>query len=176
MRLQRISTRDLARSSLRATVLPEVGSREVWGTERPSSEVWTRAGCGRLRPTALLNLTTIEGAIAEAERVVAGGARAVFIQDGVAPGGYAPAAPEVDRLWALLAEAGVPATLHIGGQEGFFGSWTCPRPANTSDVGVSPRGGCSDAEEGGGQGRESPTTAIVHAVVQGRGRRLGTTG
>src|SRR5262249_62329666 len=54
--------------------------------------------------------------------------------------------------------------------------WTCPRPANTPDVGVSPRGGCSDAEEGGGQGSESPTTAIVHAVVQGRGRRLGATG
>jgi ubiquinone biosynthesis protein Coq4 len=46
---------------------------------------WTAAGQGRLRPTALLNLTTIEGAIAEAERVAAGGGRAVFIQDGVAP-------------------------------------------------------------------------------------------
>ncbi len=83
---------------------------------------WTKAGKGRLRPTALLNLTTIEGAIAEAERVVAGGARAVFIQDGVAPGGHSPAAPEVDPLWALLAEAGVPVTLHIGGQDGFFSS------------------------------------------------------
>jgi predicted TIM-barrel fold metal-dependent hydrolase len=83
---------------------------------------WTKAGNGRLRPTALLNLTTIEGAIAEAERVVAGGARAVFIQDGIAPGGHSPAAPEVDPLWALLAEAGVPVTLHIGGQQGFFGS------------------------------------------------------
>ncbi len=59
---------------------------------------WTTAGEGRLRPTALLNLTTIDGAIAEAERVVAGGARAVFIQDGIAPGGYSPAAPEVDPL------------------------------------------------------------------------------
>lgn len=83
---------------------------------------WTKAGNGRLRPTALLNLTTIDGAIAEAERVVAGGARAVFIQDGIAPGGHSPASPEVDPLWALLAEAGVPVTLHIGGQDGFFGS------------------------------------------------------
>lgn len=83
---------------------------------------WTKAGKGRLRPTALLNLTTIEGAIAEAERVIEGGARAVFIQDGVAPGGHSPAAPEVDPLWALLAEARVPVTLHIGGQHGFFGS------------------------------------------------------
>ncbi len=83
---------------------------------------WTKAGKGRLRPTALLNMTTIEGAIAEAERVIAGGARAVFIQDGVAPGGFSPAAPELDPLWSLLANAGVPVTFHIGGQQGFFGS------------------------------------------------------
>ncbi len=83
---------------------------------------WTKAGNGRLRPTALLNLTTIEGAIAEAERVIEGGARAIFIQDGVAPGGYSPAAPEVDPLWTLLAEARVPVTFHIGGQGGFFAS------------------------------------------------------
>jgi predicted TIM-barrel fold metal-dependent hydrolase len=87
---------------------------------------WTAAGRGRLRPTALLNLTTIEGAVAEAERVAAGGARAVFIQDGIAPGGRSPAAPEVDPLWAVLAEAGLPVTLHIGGQEGFFGSDAWP--------------------------------------------------
>lgn len=83
---------------------------------------WTKEGKGRLRPTALLNMTTIEGAIVEAERVIAGGARAIFIQDGIAPGGFSPAAPEVDRLWSLLAEARVPVTLHIGGQVGFFGS------------------------------------------------------
>jgi len=87
---------------------------------------WTAAGHGRLRPTALLNLATIEGAIAEAERVAAGGARAVFIQDAVPPGGHSPAAPEVDPLWALLAGAGVPVTLHIGGQGGFFGSEAWP--------------------------------------------------
>jgi len=83
---------------------------------------WTKAGGGRLRPTALLNLTTIDGAIEEAERVAAGGARAVFIQDGIAPGGRSPAAAELDPLWALLAEAELPVTLHIGGQEGFFAS------------------------------------------------------
>ena len=83
---------------------------------------WTKVGHGRLRPTALLNLTTVDGAIAEAERVIAGGARAVFIQDGIAPGGLSPAAPELDPLWSLLAAAKVPVTLHIGGQNGFFGS------------------------------------------------------
>ena len=101
---------------------------------------WTAAGHGRLRPTALLNLTTIEGAIAEAERVAAGGARAVFIQDGITPGGRSPAAPEVDPLWALLAEAELPVTLHIGGQDGFFGSeaW--------ADAGLLRPGGFSTGE------------------------------
>ena len=83
---------------------------------------WTAAGGDRLRPTALLNLSTIEGAIAEAERVAAGGARAVFIQDGIAPGGRSPAAAEVDPLWALLAESDMAVTFHIGGQGGFLSS------------------------------------------------------
>src|SRR5262245_3245038 len=34
--------------------------------------------------------------------------------------------------------------------------WPCPRPANTPDVGVSPRGGCSNGEEGGGEAGGSP--------------------
>lgn len=87
---------------------------------------WTAAGGGRLRPTAIVNLATIDGAIAEVERVASGGARAVFIQDGIAPGGRSPAAPEVDPLWAVLADADMPVTLHIGGQDGFFGSDAWP--------------------------------------------------
>src|SRR5262249_18303471 len=54
--------------------------------------------------------------------------------------------------------------------------WPCPRPANTPDVGVSPRGGCSNGEEGGGEAGGSPTTAIVHGLVQGGGHCLGATG
>src|SRR5262249_53948346 len=53
---------------------------------------------------------------------------------------------------------------------------TCPQRADTSNVGVSPRGGCSNGEEGGG-GRGTPTAAPgVHAGVQGRGHRLGASG
>jgi len=91
---------------------------------------WTAAGQGRLRPAALLNLTTIEGAITEAERVAAGGARAVFIQDGIAPGGRSPAAPEVDPLWALLAEADMPVTCTSAARRA--SSAAMPGPAPTS--------------------------------------------
>lgn len=132
----RLATMDLMGIE-RQLIFPQVVlAAPAWSAHRDAHVVlreyndavlrWTKAGNGRLRPTALLNLTTVEGAIAEAERVVAGGARAVFIQDGIAPGGHSPAAPEVDPLWALLAEAGVPVTLHIGGQEGFFGSTAWP--------------------------------------------------
>ncbi len=51
--------------------------------------------------------------------------------------------------------------------------WSCPRPANTSDVGVSPRGGCSNGEAGGGDEGTPATTAIVHGRVQGGGRHVG---
>lgn len=81
---------------------------------------WTEEGGGRLRPTALVNINSLDLAIEEAQRVIDAGARALLLQDGVAPGGVSPAAPEVDPFWALLAEADVPALLHIGGQQGFF--------------------------------------------------------
>jgi hypothetical protein len=45
--------------------------------------------------------------------------------------------------------------------------WTCPQPADTSDVGVSLRGGCLDGEEAGANEGKSTTTAIVHTSVQG---------
>ncbi len=77
---------------------------------------WTRAGNGRLRPTAILNTDTIQGAMAEARRVIDGGCRAVLIQGGQAPAGISPAAPEWDPFWATLAEARVPVLLHIGGE------------------------------------------------------------
>jgi len=83
---------------------------------------WTRAGKGRLRPCTVLNLRDIDAACEEAERVIKGGARAVFIPDGLPPGNKSPAAPEMDRFWAILAEGKVPALLHIGGQADFMAS------------------------------------------------------
>src|SRR5262249_17026001 len=43
---------------------------------------------------------------------------------------------------------------------------TCPERADTSDVGVSPRGGSPNGEAGGGE-RGTPTAApVVHAGIQ----------
>lgn len=83
---------------------------------------WTSAGRGRLRPTALLSTHDLDEAVAEAERVIGQGVRAVLLQDGTPTGGRSPASDEADRLWAVLAEADIAALLHIGGQQGFLGS------------------------------------------------------
>src|SRR5262245_56647488 len=45
--------------------------------------------------------------------------------------------------------------------------WTCPERADTSDVGVSPRGGSPDGEEGGGERGRPAAAPSVHAGVQG---------
>lgn len=83
---------------------------------------WTRESHGRLRAVALLNTRNLADAIAETERCLRAGVRAFHIQDGIPPGGYSPAASELDRLWAVLAEAGAAVLLHIGGQIGFMQS------------------------------------------------------
>ena len=67
---------------------------------------------GRILPVATLNLRDIDGAIAELDRCLADGFKAVFLPpepiDGVLPGD-----PRFDRLWARCAEAGVPVCLHV---------------------------------------------------------------
>jgi len=80
---------------------------------------WASDGAGRLHPVAILNTRQLGPAFEEAGRLAGKGARAVMIADGVLPGGQSPAHPDVDRLWAALAEAGIAVLLHVGGQAGF---------------------------------------------------------
>lgn len=81
---------------------------------------WASKGGGRLRPAALLSAHDLDDAIAEAQRVIAAGLRAVLVQDGIPTGGCSPASKETDTLWSVLAEADVATLLHVGGQEGFL--------------------------------------------------------
>ena len=83
---------------------------------------WTRKSRGRVRATAVLRTNTLEELLEETDRVIANGAKAVFINEGQPPAGLSPADPALDPFWARLAEADVPLTLHIGGQMGFFKS------------------------------------------------------
>lgn len=83
---------------------------------------WTKEGRGRLRPTALLNVSELDGAIAEAERAVANGARAFLLPHGQLIAGRSPADPENDPLWRVFAEAGASVLIHIGGEGGLYAS------------------------------------------------------
>jgi predicted TIM-barrel fold metal-dependent hydrolase len=114
----------------RQLVFPDVLSAFVaWGKEpwaagamRAHNDYaleWGSASGGRLVPVGVLNTRKLDVAVAEAERLAAACCRAVMIADAVLPGGLSPAHSEVDRLWRILAEAGVAVLLHVGGQHGF---------------------------------------------------------
>jgi len=81
---------------------------------------WSRPSKGRLRPVAMLPMHDVEAAISECERVLAAGALAVNIACSRPPAGLSPADPAWDPLWSMLAEANVPALIHLGGESGFI--------------------------------------------------------
>jgi hypothetical protein len=63
-----------------------------------------------------------------------------------------------------------------GGLLNATGGWTCPQRTDTSDVGVSPRGGSPNGEAGGGERGTPAAATVVYAGVQGRGHCLGAPG
>lgn len=75
---------------------------------------------GRIRAVGVLRTRpTAQEMIAQAKALVDGGVRAVYLQADVPPGGLSPANSAFDPMWALLEEADVAVTLHIG-TEFFF--------------------------------------------------------
>ncbi|MGO9875374.1 MAG: amidohydrolase family protein [Acidimicrobiia bacterium] len=81
---------------------------------------WARPDTRRLRPTTVLSMGDPALTLAEAERVIAGGARAVLVPCDRPPAGLSPADPAWEPLWALLAGTGVALLFHIGGHLGFL--------------------------------------------------------
>jgi predicted TIM-barrel fold metal-dependent hydrolase len=80
----------------------------------------------RLRPVATILTHSLKEAIAESERVISGGVRAISVPTGEPIEGKAPAHPDNDGLWGLYAKHKVPVLLHIGGEKGFLrkhGEW-----------------------------------------------------
>ncbi len=68
---------------------------------------------GRIFAVPLLSLLDVELAVAELERVLAAGARAIALRPGPAYG-RSPADPHFDGFWSRVHEAGVPVCFHIG--------------------------------------------------------------
>jgi len=71
---------------------------------------------GRCRAVCHINTSDVTFAIAEAARVIKKGARAVNLPSGTPPGGVSPSHKQWDPLWAMLAEANVPAMIHLSNQ------------------------------------------------------------
>ena len=71
----------------------------------------------RIRPTALLLGDTPDEAYENAKSLVKRGVRLFFLPMDEPLGGVSPAGPELDRLWALLAEARCPVMGHIAVSE-----------------------------------------------------------
>lgn len=88
---------------------------------------FTRRTRGRCRAVCHINTSDVDAAIAEARRVIKLGARAVDLPCAQPPGGVSPSHESWDPLWAALAEADVPAFLHIGNQ----GLLECDQPEDT---------------------------------------------
>ena len=74
---------------------------------------WGYAYQGRIFAPAMLSLRDKDRAIAELDRVLAAGARAIAMKAGPAYG-RSPADPYFDDFWDRVNEAGVPVTFHLG--------------------------------------------------------------
>ncbi|KQX17643.1 MULTISPECIES: amidohydrolase family protein [unclassified Sphingomonas] len=116
----------LTGSSLASLGLPipagEEGQRMLRGVVAEYND-WvvrtTAAPGGRFRPAALLAATSIDELLEQARDLVTRGARAVWLPTSHPPGGFSPAAPELDPFWALMAAGNVAVTLHLGTDSGF---------------------------------------------------------
>ncbi|MCX2931796.1 amidohydrolase family protein [Mycobacterium sp. CVI_P3] len=78
---------------------------EEWGFGSPESPIYS---------APLLNLTDIDWAVAELERVIAQGAKLVHLRPGPVGGKRSPADPAHDGFWARCAEAEIPVDFHLG--------------------------------------------------------------
>lgn len=88
-------------------------------------EDWGFAYRDRLHAIPLLSLLDLDLAVAELERVLAAGARAIHLMPGP-QGGRSPADPIFDSFWARVNEARIPVALHIsesGYNELFSTAW-----------------------------------------------------
>lgn len=75
---------------------------------------WQRKSNGRVRVAMQINMGDVDWALSECNRVIKAGAMVVTLPSALPPAGVSPAHEKWDPLWALLQEANVPATLHLG--------------------------------------------------------------
>lgn len=74
---------------------------------------WTKATGSRARAVCQVNMGEVSSALAELDRVIKAGATGVLLSCASAPANVSPANEIWDPFWARLAEADVPALLHL---------------------------------------------------------------
>ena len=89
-------------------------AREACRRYNDYSLEWTRQTGGRARVAMQINMSDRDWALEETRRVIKAGAKVVTLPTSAPPGGVSPAHSQWDPLWAMLEEADVPATLHLG--------------------------------------------------------------
>jgi len=98
---------------------------EEWGFGSTESPIYS---------APLLNLTDMDWAVKELERVLDRGARLVHLRPGPVAGKRSPADPAHDPFWARCAEAGIPVDFHLGnsGESDYYSAlWgETPNPPN----------------------------------------------
>jgi predicted TIM-barrel fold metal-dependent hydrolase len=100
---------------------PSLGAKIISAHNTWAVEMMHRLS-DRVRPVGMIIPRTIPQMMEEAEELIAGGVRAIFLPAGVPPAGTSPADGQLDPFWSLLAEAHVPLTMHQGSESVFFAS------------------------------------------------------
>ena len=76
----------------------------------------------RLHPVAVLAPTSLDETLAELQRLIDGGVRAILMPADTPPAGFSPADVNLDPFWRLCADANIAVLLHIGSQLNFMTS------------------------------------------------------
>jgi len=107
---------------------------------------WCAVDPNRLFGTVILPLDDIDAAVAELERTIAKGARAIaFSENPTVLGLPSVHTDHWDRIWAVASEAELPACVHIGSSSRLVTtSEDAPTPVLVSLLGVNSMMACSD--------------------------------
>lgn len=84
----------------------------------------------RVRPVGLILLESVEQMMADTQKLIDGGARALMIPGGEPPAGMSPADERLDPWWKLVSDADMAVTLHVGTEFPFMasGKWSSRVP------------------------------------------------
>lgn len=97
---------------------PAAGLKAIDGYNDWAAHIQKAESRDRLRPVAVIPSRDVATMIADAEKALASGLRALWLPS-VPPGGTSPGDMALDPFWSIAEEADVPVVLHVGTEFGF---------------------------------------------------------